>query len=167
MIKTGMYIAGFNAAVAKAHGYKILTNAQGLQYSAKIGSAASRNSAAFNPASDPVKYGKCGDSYIYYRAIGHRAQNPRYIASTFTGYDVILPVVEGTWKATYYDRAGAGTVFDYAATNGTPYWSTEYDTLHAVTGYSWGEVDTNASWVLLDNGAFCHSAGPWESTNLY
>ena len=160
MIKAGMHIVGFDAAVAKAHGYQIRTNAQGLQYSAKIGSVAS-------PDSDPVKFGACGDSYIYYNAIGHRSVNPRYIASTFTGYDVTAPVVEGTWQATYHDNAGSGTVTDYSATNGTPYWSTEYDTLHSTSGYSWGEVDPNRAFVVLDNGGLCYSGGPWDSTTLY
>src|SRR5580704_10981411 len=88
LIKVGMHIVGFNAAVAKAHGYEIRTNARGMQYSVKIGSKES-------PDSDPVVYGRCGDSYIYYNWIGYRSGSPHYGASTFTGYDVIAPAVEG------------------------------------------------------------------------
>lgn len=160
MIKTGMYITGFNAAVAKAHGYEIKTNAAGLQYSVKIGSLAA-------PATDPVVYGSCGDSYIYYSAIGYRSKSPHYGASTYTGYDVIGDAVEGHWEATYYDNSGAGLVNTSNAANGTPYWSTSYDTWHGPTGYSWGEVDPNASWALLSDGALCYSGGPWDSTTLY
>jgi len=164
LLEAGMYIVGFNATVAREHGYEIRTTAQGIEYSVKIGSLAWRNQAV--PASDPVIYGNCGDSFMFYRAIGHRSTNPKYIASTDTGYNVNLPTVEGTWQATYYDNHGAGTVTQYNATNGTQNWSTEYNTLHSVKGYSWGEVDPNASWVLLDNGGLCYSGGPWESTTL-
>ena len=159
LIKTSMHIVSFNAAVAKAHGYEIRTNAQGLQYSVKIGSKLSLDS-------NPVVYGNCGDSYIYYSWIGYRSASPHYGASTYTGYDVIAPAVEGHWQVTYVDNAGTGTVNTSNAANGTPFWSTSYDTWHSVTGYSYADVDPNGSWALLDNGALCYSGGPWDSTTL-
>ena len=158
LAETEMYITGFNAAVAKAHGYEILKNSQGEEYSVKIGSKIS--------SGDPVITGNCGDSYIYYAAIGYRSASPHYGASTTTGYDVTNDVDYGYWSAIYSDSAGTGTVSNYSATNGTPYWSSSYDTWHSVTGYSLGTV-SEASYVILVNGAICYSAGPWESTTLY
>ena len=52
-----MTITGFNAAVAKAHGYVIRTDAQGREYSVKAGTP-----DAVSP--DNTVYGNCGSSYI-------------------------------------------------------------------------------------------------------
>lgn len=158
-VTTGMYYSGFDAAVAKAHGYVIRTNAAGLQYSVKIGSNVS-------PGSDPVKYGACGASYVYYSAFGARSKSPKYGASFETGYTVDGLAVEGNWTLDVADNAGVGALFYGAAANGTGAWSASGDTWHSVTGYSYAEVNTS-SWVLLENGGFCTSAGPWDSTSLY
>jgi hypothetical protein len=158
-VSTEMHYTGFDAAVAKAHGYEIRTNAAGLQYSVKIGSNVS-------PGSDPVKLGKCGASYVYYSAFGARSQSPKYGASFDTGYTVALPAVEGNWTLDVADSHGVGALFYGSAANGTGGWSASGDTWHSVTGYSYAEVNTS-SWVLLENGGFCTSAGPWDSTNLY
>jgi hypothetical protein len=154
-----MHIVGFNAAVAKAHGYEIRKNARGQEYSIKIGSR-------FSPDSDPVVYGNCGASYMYFSAIGARSASPKYGASYASGYTVVNPTVEGEWYMYFVDNDGVGDVNNYSATNGTISWEQTGDTWHGTTGYAYGEVSTS-SWVLMDDGGYCESGGPWESTTLY
>lgn len=156
-----MHITGFNVAVAKAHGYEILKNAKGQEYSVKIGSR-----TTFSPASDPVVYGNCGSSYMYYSAIGARSASPKYGASYESGYYVVNPTIEGEWYMYFVDNDGVGDINNYNATNGTIGWQQSGDTWHGPTGYSYGEVSTS-SWVLMDDGGYCESGGPWESTTLY
>jgi hypothetical protein len=159
LVKTGMQIVGFDAAVAAAHGYRIRVDAHGVRYTARRGSTAS-------PDADPRVWGSCGDSYIYYKAVGSRRASPHYEATYDTGYDVIDLVWDGYWQASFVDADGVGTLSWKYAANGTPSWSTSGYTFHTPTGYSWAEVDPS-SWVELDNGAVCTSLGPWDDTTLY
>ena len=156
-----MHIVGFNAAVAKAHGYEILKNSRGQEYSVKIGSRSS-----LSPDSVPVVTGNCGASYMYYSAIGARSKSPKYGAHYASGYTVLYPTLEGEWYMYFVDNAGVGNIDNYSATNGTISWETTGDTWHGPTGYSYGEVSTS-SWALMDDGGYCVSGGPWESTTLY
>jgi hypothetical protein len=156
-----MHITGFNAAIAKAHGYEILKNSKGQEYSVKIGSR-----TTFSPASNPVVTGNCGSSYMYFKAIGHRSQSPRYGASYDSGYFVIHPTLAGEWYMYFVDRDGVGDINNYNATNGSSGWSQSGTTWHTPTGYAYGEVSTS-SYVIMDDGGYCVSGGPWESTNLY
>src|ERR1700760_546612 len=75
-----MTITGFDATVAKAHGYTIRTNAQGQQYSVKSGAA-----AAVSP--NGVIDGNCGTSYIYEYAVGNHAVDIQ------TGFNIDAPAV--------------------------------------------------------------------------
>lgn len=65
----------------------------------------------------------------------------------------------------FVDNAGVGEITRYA-TNGSSSWETTGDTWHSVTGYSYGEVSTS-SYVIMDDGGYCVSGGPWESADLY
>lgn len=163
MMTRPMHIVGYDAAVAAANGYKIVTDAQGIQHSVKIGSA------GVVPDAVPVKVGACGSSYVFFNAAGHRSTNPRYVAVVSTGYDLVgpdvAPGVEGNWTVHVTDRAGVGRLFWGSAANRTFYWNATVDTFHSVTGYSTAAVDTS-SWVLMQNGGFCTSSGPWDSTTL-
>jgi hypothetical protein len=155
--KQGMTITRFDPAVAKAHGYEIRTDSKGHQYSAKIGSAAPLDGS--NPG-QPSLGGNCGYSNIYYGAVGSKQ------AHVETGYDVILPVVASDWWVYVTDDAGTGKLTFDNSENGTPYWGITVDTHHSTTGFSWAEVSTS-SYVVLDDGGYCTSAGPWDSTILY
>ncbi|HEX6526108.1 MAG TPA: hypothetical protein VF070_39770 [Streptosporangiaceae bacterium] len=61
-----MHIIGFNAAVAKAHGYVIRTDSHGRQYSVKAGAP-----AGVRPDDNPVIDGNCGYSFMWYSARGN------------------------------------------------------------------------------------------------
>ena len=149
-----MHVVGFDAAIAKAHGYTVRTSTRGQQYVAKAGSA------AVTPAN--TVEGPCGDSWITYTAIGGRQ------AVVGTGYtinpDFGVPL-GGIWHVAVVDNAGTGIVTSYP-TSGSLAWSTTYVTRHSVTGYSYASVVPSSSWVLTDEGFTCHSGGPSANTTL-
>lgn len=62
-VRGDMHVVGFDATVAKAHGYQVRTSADGRQYSVRIGMA-----AAVSP--DNQVGGNCGFSYVYEYGIG-------------------------------------------------------------------------------------------------
>jgi hypothetical protein len=161
-VTQAMHITGFNAAVAKAHGFEIRTNAQGQQYAVRIGAPLN---ASVTP-NTPVVTGSCGQSFMYYNAIGHRATAPRFMANYTSGYRVILPTIGGQWVMYFQDRAGIGVITKNGATNGTPAWSNSGTTYHSLSGRSEAWV-TTSSWVMLDDGLICTSEGPSDITNLY
>jgi hypothetical protein len=151
-----MRVVGIDAAVAKAHGYTVRTDAQGKQYVAKLGSAAvtPQNTVA----------GPCGNSWVTYTAIGGKA------ASLGTGYvlnpDYGLPV-SGFWEVAVVDDAGTGYVENSNPVTGSFYWDDNYTTYHSVTGYSYAEVVSDNSYVITDEGWLCYSAAPSANTTLY
>jgi hypothetical protein len=160
-VTRAMHIVGFDAAVAKAHGYQIRTDAQGRQYAVTSGTSLN---AAVSPENRVG--GSCGASWMYYNAIGHRPTAPRFMANYTSGYQVILPTIAGTWLMYFQDRAGIGTITRFNATNGSTYWNNSGTTYHSLTGRSEAWVSTS-SWVELDDGAICTSGGPSAVTNLY
>ena len=149
-----MHVVGIDAAVAKAHGYTVRTNAQGQQYAVKTGSA------AVSPA-NTITY-TCGSSWLSYTAIGSRA------GTVSTGY-AINPaagvVAEASWEVAVVDNHGTGLVPN-TPTTGTLSWGTTEVTHHSVTGYSYAQVVWENSWVVTVEGILCYSGGPWASTIL-
>ena len=149
-----MHVVSFDAAIAKAHGYTVRTNAQGQQYVTKAGST------AVTPTN--TVEGPCGDSWITYTAIGGKQ------AVVGTGY-TINPAfgvpLSGIWHVAVVDNAGTGIVTSYP-TPGSLAWGTTEVTHHSVTGYSYASVVTSTSWVFTDEGYTCHSGGPSANTTL-
>lgn len=151
-----MKIVGFDAAVAKAHGYAIRTDAQGRQYSVKAGAAA-------NAAPDDRVYGNCGDSWLYEFAVGNHAVDLE------TGFDVNTPAVAYWWRYWMHDLGGT-TSHTYAG--GLDFRNT-WD--NGPAGQRWGALTPGPAnaWVdsgsdaILDNGDVCATAGPADSTTIY
>jgi hypothetical protein len=158
-----MRVVGFDAAVARAHGFTVRTNAEGKPYITKDGTAA--------VAPDDQVEGACGLSWVDYKAIGERSQSPRYVAVLSTGYAIDAATYglayEGSWVVSVGDNAGTGDVtFENPVGNGAS-WSGSEDTYHSVTGYSIATVLTSKSFVVTDEGYVCYSGGPYASTELY
>jgi hypothetical protein len=148
-----MTITGFNAAVAKAHGYSIRTDAQGRQYSVKAGAA-----DAVSP--NNVIDGNCGSSYIYEYAVGNHAVDIQ------TGFNITTPAVAYWWK--YWMRDGGGTS---SHTHGgglalRTSWSDDERWGALTPGFATSWVDTGSD-AILDNGGVCTSGGPSASTTIY
>lgn len=156
VITMPMKFVGFNKAIAKAHGYEILTDAQGHQYSVKIGAKA--GSAAARPNNSLS--GNCGTSYLWYNAIGARA------ATLDTGFEN-LPVaaVYYIWRVSVTDAIGTGVVpwSGVLALRGS--WEGITVTHHGATGYSRAVVTTGL--VDLADGTSCVTLQPSDYTYLY
>jgi hypothetical protein len=148
-----MTITGFDAAVAKAHGYTIRTNAQGQQYSVKAGAA-----DAVSP--NGVVDGNCGSSYIYEYAVGNHGVDIQ------TGFNIYTPAVAYYWK--YWMRDGGGTS-SHSHAGGLALrtsWSDDERWGALTPGYATSWVDTGSD-AILDNGGVCTSGGPSASTDIY
>ena len=151
-----MKIVGFNPAIAKAHGYEIRTDAQGRQYSVKIGAKGA--AAAVTP--DNSLSGNCGTSYVWYSAIGNQA------ATLDTGFSGLPePAIAYTWKVSVTDAVGTGVVSWSGGLALRASWEGTSVTHHSTTGYSYAKVTTGL--VTLDDGTYCATLQPSASTTLY
>ncbi|MBR7825114.1 hypothetical protein KDK95_02260 [Actinospica sp. MGRD01-02] len=147
-----MHVVGFNATVARAHGYLVKTAPDGHQYAVAKGA----NSAVVPNTTVP---GNCGTATMDYTAIGGKAAN------VYTGFTVDDGAWLFSWNVSVTDNAGVGNESwgDYLASDHQ--WYTTWETHHSVTGYSWAEVTSGAAF--LDNGTTCEAANVSASTNLY
>jgi hypothetical protein len=168
----GMYVTGFNAAVAKAHGYKIVTYANGDMQAVPINPRsglpkgtllvrAASPKGTIRPANGDYSavYDDCGDSWINGWQIG-----PHLINLT-SGFDVVLPAVHFKWRILLSDFNGESEQGDGGFLAEDPSWSGEWENL---TQYDW-TVDQveNSSNVTLTDGEVCFSGGPLISFNTY
>ena len=145
-----MEVSGVDAAVAKAHGYKVVTLADGKQ-------EAVATSKAVNPA-DEIE-GDCGDAYLWYYAVGDKQ------AYVDTGFSLNTEAVYYYWDVAVKDSAGTGTKLFYGGLADDYTWADEWLTTHSVTGSSTATVTDG--WVLLYNGDYCTALDPSDSTTLY
>lgn len=165
LVKQGMYVTGFDAAVAKAHGYKLVTYANGDEQAVPIdprsglpkGTLLVKASAKGgihpdNGASNRVT-GNCGDSWIAADEVG-----PNKINLT-SGFDVIMPVTKYKWIIQLEDINGkseqgaSGTL-----PSGFSSWEDDWPNLTQYV-FSVDQVLTG-SYAILDNGEVCNSVGP-------
>lgn len=149
-----MVVVGFDAAVAEAAGYVVVTvdGVQGLVPASAVGDGATPI-----PEPDNQIGGNCGYSYAYLTDIGPNNYRVR------TGFHTNIESIAYTWFADVtsndpqYSRLfqKSGTLllrkdWDWRPTGTVP-----------DDGYFKVQVST-ASWAELWTGAYCNSAGPWE-----
>jgi len=148
-ITVQMHVVGFDAAVARAHGYTVKTAPDGHQYSVAKG--------AIVPATTVP--GNCGTATMDYTATGGKA------ATVYTGFTVDDGAWLFSWNVAVTDNAGVGTNSwgDYLASDHQ--WYVTWPTHHSVTGYSWAQVTSGSAF--LDNGDTCAAAPVSASTTLY
>lgn len=150
---TTMHISGFDAAVARAHGFSIIMR-NGVQMSVP--------SAHLASGPDNTVGGNCGKSWIY--LTGSHLEFHYY-----TGFSVNTPAVEYGWHVSIvgpnsYDNNrtwGGGLAF--RKTWRAP-GSGDYNVTVDDSGYYDGKVIPSGSWALLDNGGYCTSGGPSSRT---
>jgi hypothetical protein len=148
-----MKIVGFDAAVARAHGYVIRTDSHGRTYSVKVGAAATATP-------DNTVYGNCGSSYLYEYAVGNHAVDIQ------TGFSVNTPAVAFWWRYWMHDLGGTsshtfggGLDFRYS-------WADDSRWGALTRGPASAWVDSGSD-AILDNGDVCSTAGPRDSTVIY
>ncbi|HEX4254301.1 MAG TPA: hypothetical protein VH089_04380 [Streptosporangiaceae bacterium] len=148
-----MTITGFNAAVAKAHGYVIRTDAQGRQYSVKAG--------APNVVSpDNTVYGNCGSSYLYEYAIGLDQ------VEIETGFNVNTPAVAYWWEYSMRDGGGTSSHTRAGGLAARSSWGDNERWGALTRGPASAWVDSGSDAILV-NGDVCTSGGPSDSTTIY
>lgn len=152
-VTTPMTIVGFNAAVAKAHGYVIRTDAQGRQYSVKAG--------APNVVSpDNTVYGNCGSSYLYEYAIGLDQ------VEIETGFTVNTPAVAYWWEYSMRDGGGTSSHTRAGGLAARSSWGDNERWGALTRGPASAWVDSGSDAILV-NGDVCTSGGPSDSTTIY
>ena len=171
----GMTIEGFDASVAKRHGYRVLTLDNGETLSitparlaalganpavSKLEAAAAavyRVGAGIQP--DNYIYGNCGDSYIFIAASGGDW-------SELTGYDVVAPVDDFEWITKVYDyNWSTFTTREWSDHPTNPSWEGSDGpppTMKITTEYYHAAVSTGIAW--LDTGVICYTGFPTDET---
>lgn len=148
-ITVPMHVVGFDAAVARAHGYTVMTAPDGHQYAVAKG--------ALQPAT--TVEGNCGTATMDYTATGGKA------ATVYTGFTVDDSAWYFNWAVSVVDNAGVGNDSWGDPLNSDSHWYVTWDTHHSVTGYSYATVTSGSA--LLDNGDACAAAPVSASTTLY
>jgi hypothetical protein len=163
-VKQGMYVEGFDAAVAKAHGYKIVTYANGdeqavpvnpksgLRKSAILAKSSSAGIHPANSGSDTV-VGSCGASDI------SAIQISTNHIDVDSGFDVYDPVVYVDWDIYLSDVNGTSTQGTSDFLLDDVEWGHAWDDLYQYED----TIDqlSTGSYVILADGAECFSAGPF------
>lgn len=161
----GLSVTGFDANVAKAHGYQVAEKGVGSYVVTKNGkshtittTAAARGGAIARPFDIQqnwnTAYGNCGESWIGYYATGNRT------ADVYSGYQIYYTMAQPVgydWDISVADGAGVGSKEFYDGTSSygwsiDPYWTTH----HSVSGYSYDTI--TYGYVSLDDGSLCSSA---------
>lgn len=141
-----MKTAGFDRAVAKAHGYRII-KVNGVERSVKIGASKIR------PATD-TKYGNCGSSFINaYRTY----KNPTVYFTT--GYSVYQNVAYKSWAVSLNTLHGSGSVpFSASGTGATWHGESSY----TIRGEGIAHVAA-LSYAVLYDGEKCLAYAPADA----
>jgi len=164
--KQGMYVGGFDAAVAKAHGYKIVTYANGDQQAVPVNSKsglpkgpllvkASARKGGVSPdnSSGDTVYGDCGYSWIAGEQTGtHQIE-------LSSGFGVDDAAVEYSWTVQLSDENGTSTHHASGTLALDSSWSDEWTGLNQYD-YSIDEALTS-SYAIMDDGSVCYSGGPY------
>jgi hypothetical protein len=163
----GMYVAGFNAAVAKAHGYKIVTYANGDQQSVPINPNSRLPKslilhrghgivAATNTDYNQVG-GNCGISWIRVSQTGTNK------VAVVSGYKNLAgPAYFWSWNVSLSDK------------NGTSHQTHSGPTQGVAASWIWSNLNqygftfdyVYAGGATLDDGVICLSGAPDVSINL-
>ncbi|GLZ77337.1 hypothetical protein Afil01_21440 [Actinorhabdospora filicis] len=155
----GMWITGFDADVAAANGYEIVTYPDGSQQSvpADPDDETREPSAVLHPNSTQVvhdeKWGDCGYSFIEGDQV---APHTIWLRS---GFKVNGPAIGFQWTIELQDENGISYQGDGHGLPGTSdRWDRYWDDLNQ---YGWSTQDVvSPSWVQKADGSICVSYGP-------
>jgi hypothetical protein len=164
-LKRGMSLEGFNAAVAKAHGYKIVTYADGDQQSVPVNSKSGlpkspllvrERDGVISPDNSGTEkiYGNCGYSFIT------STQTSTNHIEIQSGFGVAPAAIYYQWFISLNDANGSSTQSAGGYLAGDLTWTGTWKNLYQYE-YSIDEVLSDDSYATLDNGEVCSSAGPY------
>lgn len=161
-----LQLTDFDATVAAAHGYKIVTYPDGSRQSVPIDPnsglqpsqvlpSSSTSDGGISPNVQSTVYGDCGASFIEGAATGtHKI----YLRSGFSLFEAYAPPAIVKWTIELKDKNG--TSFQGWSGGVLPKrsWSHEWDGLNQY-GYSNDFVEPTSEAILTD-GSVCFSVGP-------
>ncbi|MET8148014.1 hypothetical protein ACIBSW_13865 [Actinoplanes sp. NPDC049668] len=173
--EVGMMIAGFDAAVAEAHGYEIVTLPDGSQASVPAAKAAAAKAGTFIPTSGVLvkpsgggvsanaygaRVGECGTSWVQISPRGGGS------AGLTTGMDLVLDSGgpwDIHWNVKVSDRNGSSNQgydeYDgYFSGTGLSWWG-KGRTLNLARGSATVKV-TAGSFTITEAGWICYSYAP-------
>lgn len=156
-VSDSMKIAGFDAEVAKEHGYEIRMDGDGKQYSVKKGTP---EGAELRSAEGGRVDGDCGFSWVRINGIGNAATRLE------TGWHVYAPVIAFNWTVTLIDWGGVSNQTWFRPGPFAPGWWDSRDLPNMTRGPVDAQVE-RSSTVRLITGAFCYSGGPRDSGTIY
>ncbi|WP_144757151.1 hypothetical protein [Curtobacterium pusillum] len=158
-----MVSKGYDAKVAEAHGFKIVTAADGTQSSVPVTDDAKALVAASKPTGVHVLNtvsGDCGSSTVtaYYTS-------PAKV-TVFTSYKVRLTSVSQNWHVNAVPAATGkiAHVFNFSGLNSSPSWTGQPQTATIAYSGSGGDAQvTLGSYAILVDGDVCYSGGPFDT----
>ncbi|QZQ53720.1 hypothetical protein KZI27_00320 (plasmid) [Curtobacterium sp. TC1] len=165
-----MTVAGYDPAVAEAHGFKIVTAADGSQSSVPITAAAKAEAAkakafdataaakALGASADAVtpqgtKPGNCGISVL----TGSKGAND--MVNFKTGFTVRLPYQEFNWRVQANGFITGGTK-NWHGGAGDGYWRKSSSIKAVGPGTALVPALNSAARSVLEDGTICYSDGP-------
>ncbi|MFI9638966.1 hypothetical protein ACIG87_02700 [Micromonospora sp. NPDC051925] len=152
-IVTPMKRVGVNHKIAKANGYEVRVDDNGVEYAVKKGEITTLDTVP----------GECGSSFVYFNAV----DTSKHYASIYTGYSI-----NTSWPGAIYTNWAVGVIDNYGSSTktwndpSTPthFWAKSKGFTSSGPGYAYADV-LLGSIATLANGTICYSHGP--STSAY
>jgi hypothetical protein len=182
--RSGMVLRGFDAEVARANGFEIVTLPDGATASVPKELAQAAASGEYQPTEGVLPAqgggtdggfeshgygsgrGECGTSWVDISPIGNHK------ASLSSGMDLVSAAgsVSGvTWHINIHDTGGTSQQ-GYGTSNGVNY-GVSWVAYTRILGLSPGFVDATivwySSWVATSRGWLCYSVGPTATDTIY
>jgi hypothetical protein len=163
--KQGMHVTGFDAAVAQAHGYKIVTYANGDRQAVPVNPRsglpkgtllvkASATGGTIRPENGgaDTAYGNCGESWIT------ALQTGAHQIKLTSGFEVDLPAVKFDWDIDLTDINGTSEQGDSGYLAEDEEWEGTWSKLDQ---YDFSvDVVRAGAYAILTDGEICYSGEP-------
>lgn len=152
---------GVDPSVARQHGYVIRTDANGMQYPVKAGSAAANVETPNHP--NNTVPGNCGTSFVEFTAV----DTTKHYSSIYTGFTVApgwAGAVSYDWYVYVTDNYGASTKHWSGFLASAHFWSGTNGFTSGGAGWAFAELDYGMT-VLWD-GTICFAGEPWAQAYL-
>ncbi|MFV2104708.1 hypothetical protein [Micromonospora sp. LOL_024] len=147
-IEMDMKRVGVDHKIAKANGYEVRVDSNGIEYAVKEGEVTTFDE----------KTGTCGSSFVYLTAVDTK----KHYTSIYTGY-TILPSYPGAiytdWAVGVIDSYGSSTKTWSDPSLPTRLWAKTHGFTSSGPGWVYADV-LLGSIATLANGTICFSHGP-------
>jgi hypothetical protein len=139
---------GVNHEIAKANGYEVRVDSEGIEYAVKEGEITTFNEVA----------GECGSSWVFFNAV----DTARHSATVYTGHRVREDwpgAVYTSWDVTVLDDYGVSVKTWRDPSTPTHFWAKGHRFTSSGPGWAYAEVRLGSIATLAD-GTICYSHGP-------